>query len=95
MKTTTSELKAKLADQLFRLEKAKSTGFMVNQETDRMRNILMNNAKEIVEALEIAEDAEERIMILEAEIEDADEELSKLDDEIKQLKLAADETNGE
>ena len=84
-----TELRKKIDEQLFLLESAKSNGRMVNQETERMKNILLNNAREIVDALKMAEGAAERIKILEAEVDSADAELKELDDEIKKLRNAS------
>ena len=80
------EVKSKLEEQAFRLKKAQTTGMMVNQETDRMRNLLVNNMDEIMEALAYAVDAEEKLERLTVEITSADEELDEKDDEIKQLR---------
>lgn len=80
------ELKAKLEEQAFALKKAQSVGMMVNQETDRMRNLLVNNTDEIMEALAFAVEAEEKIERLTVEVASADEELDEKDDEIKQLR---------
>lgn len=83
---TINELKQKLDDQAFAMEKAKTRGFMVNQETEKMRNILVNNLDDILAALDVAIDAEERIARLVVEIESADAELAEKDDEIAALK---------
>lgn len=83
---TINELKQKLDDQAFAMEKAKTRGFMVNQETEKMRNILVNNLDDILVALDVAIDAEERISRLVVEIESADAELAEKDDEIAALK---------
>lgn len=80
------ELRERIAGQAFTLQKAKTRGFMVNQETERMRNTLMNSVDEIIEALEYAEKAEERITRLTIEVESADAELQEKDDEIAALK---------
>jgi len=82
------ELKDRITSQAFTLKKAKTRGMMVTQETDRMRNILMNSLDEIVEALEYAVNAEERMQRLVVEVESADEELAEKDKEIAELKAA-------
>ena len=83
------ELKSKIAEQAFRLQGAKANGFMINQETERMKNILMNNLDDIVEALKFADEAQDKIDILTADLNDADQELEEKDDEIAALKAAA------
>lgn len=80
------ELRDKLSEQAFNLEKAKSRGMMVNQETERMRNLLVNNLDGIMEALDYAVGAEEKIERLTVEVESADAELLDKDDEIAELK---------
>ena len=57
MSVDIKELKDRITSQAFTLKKAKTRGMMVTQETDRMRNILMNSLDEIVEALEYAVNA--------------------------------------
>ena len=91
---TIKELKQMLEEQAFALKKAKTRGFMVNQETEKMRNILVNNLDDILAALDVAIDAEERIARLVVEVESADAELAEKDDEIKALKEAADKPVG-
>ena len=81
-----TELKTRISDQAFALNKAKSRGMMVNQETERMRNVLMNSVDEIIEALEYAEKADLRIARLSVEIESADADLAEKDDIIAELK---------
>ena len=48
---TVTELRDKIAAQAFALEKAKKRGMMVSQETERMKNVLMNNMDAIIDAL--------------------------------------------
>ena len=91
---TIKELKETLSDQAFALKKAKTRGFMVNQETEKMRNLLVNNLDDIMNALDVAIEAEEKIARLVIEIESADAELAEKDDEIKALKEAADKPVG-
>ena len=91
---TVKELKQTIEEQAFALKKAKTRGFMVNQETEKMRNILVNNLDDILAALGVAIDAEERIARLVVEVESADAELAEKDDEIKALKEAADKPVG-
>ena len=83
------ELRKKIEEQAFRYRNAMSNGMMVAQETERMKNILINNLGEIIDALKMAEGAEEQIKTLEAEVDSADAELKELDDEIKKLRAAS------
>ena len=83
---TIKELKTEIDDQLFRLNKAKSNNIMVAQETERTKNVLMNFADEIVAALAYAIMADEKIELMAAEVEAADQELMEKDDEIRTLK---------
>ena len=85
------ELKGKIGEQQFRWNRAKQNGNMINQESERMKNILLNNVDEIMEVLTYAEGAADRIEILMAEMDDADRELQELDEEIKRLKGESEE----
>lgn len=87
------ELVQKLEEQAFKLNIAKSNGNMVPQETERMKNVLMNNCDEIVAQLKRIAKMEENIMMLEQEIDDADAELKEKDQQIEEL-LAAGEPEG-
>lgn len=91
---TIKELKETLSAQAFALKKAKTRGFMVNQETEKMRHLLVNNLDDIMSALDVAIEAEEKIARLVVEVESADAELAEKDDEIKALKEAADKPVG-
>lgn len=84
-----NELYTKISEQAFRWNHARSNGMMVNQETERLKNIVINNINNIVEALKYAAEASEKMAILEAELDAADEELKELDDKIKELQNAA------
>lgn len=86
---TIKELKQAIDEQAFALKKAKTRGFMVNQETEKMRNVLVNHLDDILGALDVAIDAEEKIARLIVEVESADAELAEKDDEIAELKAAA------
>ena len=81
-----TELRKKIEDQLFRWNNAKSNGTMVNQETERMKNILLNNVGDIVVALRACENSAQQIAELEAEIDSADAELKVQDEELKKLR---------
>ena len=91
---TIKELKQAINEQAFTLKKAKTRGFMVNQETEKMRNLLVNSLDDILAALDVAIGAEEKIARLVVEVESADAELKEKDDEIADLKEAADRPVG-
>lgn len=76
------ELYNKIEEQLFRMNKAIANGFMVNQEKERMQNVLFNNAQEICDALKQATEMEEKIAVLELELNDAEAELAELDQKL-------------
>ena len=80
------ELHDRIAGQAFTMNKAKTRGFMVAQETDRMRNVLMNSLDEIIEALDYAAKADVRVERMAAEVDAADRELAEKDEEIAELK---------
>lgn len=84
-----NELKKKLESHAFRWKAAIQNGIMVNQETEQMKNILLNNLDGIIEAVGLAVEAADKIQCLEAEIDSADAELKELDNEIKKLRSAA------
>ena len=91
---TIKELKQAIDDQAFALKKAKTRGFMVNQETEKMRNLLVNSLDDILAALDVAIGAEDKIARLVVEVESADAELKEKDDEIAELKETADRPVG-
>lgn len=80
------ELVKTISDHAFRLRRAKSNGTMIRQEQESMKNILMNNVDQILEALSVAAEADEKISLLEMELDDADKELDEKDAEIRALK---------
>ena len=71
------ELTGKLKEQAFKLKKAQSTGTMVMQETERMKNLFVNNCDEIIAALERAEKLEKEVAVLNMELDDAERELDE------------------
>lgn len=83
------ELREKLEAQAFRLAKAKSNGIMVMQETEHMRNLLVNNYEEIVDALAMAEKLEREVAVLNAELDDAERELDEAKKEAGEKKTTA------
>lgn len=80
------QLIQEVGDQAFRLRNAKANGIMVKQETERMKNVLLNNLDAIIEALRCAEEAGEQINILNVQLDDAEEDLKKAEAELKALK---------
>lgn len=78
------ELREKLSEQAFKLKKARANGTTVMQETERMKNLLVNNCDAIVEALTRVEKLEQEIAVLNMELDDAEREL----DEAKGKKYA-------
>lgn len=71
------ELRDKLSEQAFKLKKARANGTMVMQETERMKNLLVNNCDAIVEALTRVEKLEQEIAVLNMELDDAERELDE------------------
>lgn len=71
------ELREKLSEQAFKLKKARANGTMVMQETERMKNLLVNNCDAIVEALMRVEKLEQEIAVLNMELDDAERELDE------------------
>lgn len=80
------QLIQEVGDQAFRLRNAKSNGIMVAQETERMKNVLINNLDAITEALRMAEEADEQIKILNLQLDDAENDLKNAEAELKKLK---------
>ena len=72
-------------DQAFRLRNAESTGMLVREERERMKNVLFNYKDEILEAIAIADEADEKIKVLELQLDDSDKELAELEKELKAL----------
>ena len=83
-----NDLINKIRDEAFQLKLAKSSGTRsdIAERKERMKNILLNNVDAIVEALSTAAEAEERIKLLETELDDADKELDEKDALIRELK---------
>ena len=71
------ELREKLSEQAFKLKKARANGTMVMQETERMKNLLVNNCDAIVEALTRVEKLEQEVAVLNMELDDAERELDE------------------
>ena len=80
------ELYEKVRDQAFSLRKALGNTVSTASHINQMKNVLYNNLDEIEKALKFAADAEQKIKVLEVEIDSADAELKEKDDEIAALK---------
>lgn len=79
------ELVEKIEGQAFKLKNAKSNGTMVAQETERMKNLLINCTDDIIAGLKKVAKLTEEIEVLNAELDDADDELKEKDQEIARL----------
>lgn len=73
----TKELIEKLNEQEFKLKKARANGVMVMQETERMKNLLVNNCDAIIDVLTRAEKLEQEVAVLNMELDDAERELDE------------------
>lgn len=71
------ELREKLSEQAFKLKKARANGTMVMQETERMKNLLVNNCDAIIDVLTRVEKLEQEIAVLNMELDDAERELDE------------------
>ena len=80
------EMIGEIQDQVTRLRKAKATGVTVNHEKERLKNVLFNHADEILEALAMADEAEEKIKILNLQLDDSEKDLADVEKELKELK---------
>lgn len=89
MEINIQELLRKIEDQEYVVRSAKVSGFMVDRETEKLKNIIMNNLPDIIGALKMLAEYSERVKELEADLSSADAELKELDDEIKKLRDAA------
>ena len=89
MTTDVKTLREKIEEQAFRWRVAVSNWTMVPQETERLKNVMINNLDEIIEALKMAEKAESRIAEIQESLDFAEAELKDQDDEIKKLRNTA------
>lgn len=71
------ELSTKLSEQAFKLKKARANGTMVMQETERMKNLLVNNCDAIIDVLTRVEKLEQEVAVLNMELDDAERELDE------------------
>lgn len=89
MEINIQELLRKIESQEYVVRSAKVSGFMVERETDKLKNIIINNLPDIIGALKMLAEYSERVKELEADLSSSDAELKELDDEIKKLRNAA------
>lgn len=89
MEINIQELLRKIEDQEYKIRSAKVNGFMVDRETEKLKNIIMNNLPDIIGALKMLAEYTERVSELETDLASADAELREMDDELKKLRNAA------
>lgn len=75
----------KLSEQQFNLRRALANTMAHTPHIDQAKNILYNNFDNIVDALKYAVEAEQKIQVLEVELNDAERELDEKDQQIKEL----------
>lgn len=80
------ELKNVLTEARTKYENAKGSGNMIARQRESLRNVLENRLEDILEAVDLAANAEKKIMMLSTEVRDSDRELDEKDAEIKELK---------
>lgn len=86
---TYKELYEKIRDVAFTARKNIQNGIMVTRQVETVKNVMYNNLGDIEAALKFAAEAEEKMMLLETELDDAEKELDEKDDEIKRLKAGS------
>ena len=86
---TYKELYEKIRDYAFTARKNIENGILVTRQVETMKNVLYNNLEDIEAALKFAAEAEEKMLLLETELDDAERELDEKDDEIKKLKAGS------
>ena len=86
---TNKELYEKISDQRFTMRRGISNSMNHAAFYEQMKNILLNNLDQIVDALQYAAEAEAKINVLELELNDAERELDEKDKQIKELTAAA------
>jgi len=91
------ELREKLSEQAFKLKKARANGTMVMQETERMKNLLVNNCDAIIDVLTRVEKLEQEVAVLNMELDDAERELdeAKKDTSVKKTTAKKKEASPE
>ena len=75
-----------IENQKMKIRKARATGVNLNNERERMKNILLTHTDEILEALAMADESEEKIKILNLQLDDSERDLSEVEKELKELK---------
>lgn len=81
-----------IRDQAFRLHRAIGNVANSRPYVEQTKNILYNRLNEIEEALKFAAEAEKQIKVLTVEIESADDELKRKDDEIAGMRALLEKT---
>ena len=79
------ELYIKISDQNFRRKRVIANTAAPGAVIEQTKNILYNNVDAIEEALKFAAEAEQKIAVLETELNDAERELKEQDERIKEL----------
>jgi len=75
----------KVSDQNFRMKRGIENSVNHAQFREQTKNVLLNNTEAIEEALKYAAEAEEKIKLLELELNDAERELDEKDRQIAEL----------
>lgn len=83
---TFKELKEKLEEAKFKLDKATTLRVKVPQAREALRNVLENNLADIIAAVESAANAQKKIEAIEAALDASDAELDTVEKENAELK---------
>jgi len=86
-------LYTKISDYHFTMKRGIANSVNHTAFYEQMKNILLNNVDDIVEALKFATEAEEKVKLLELELNDAERELDEKDKQIKELTAQSKTTN--
>ena len=78
-------LSEKISEQAFNLRRGLANTVNHAPFVEQTKNVLYNNIDAIDEALKFAADAEQKIKVLELELDDAERELDEKDQQIKEL----------
>ncbi len=84
----------KISDQNFRMKRGIANSVNHGAYYEQTKNLLLNNADAIEEALKYAMEAEKNIQVLELELKDAERELDEKDKLIAELTAAGKKTTG-
>ena len=79
------ELYTKISDQNFRRKRVIANTSAPGAVIEQTKNVLYNNVDAIEEALKFAAEAEQKIAVLETELNDAERELKEQDERINEL----------